>query len=415
MHTQFIALQGMAQCADQFNPLARVFGQLLSIEGKAFAAVALGLEQGRVDIAQHLLDALRVVRKQADADAGGDEQLMAIESKWRIQRVEQLLCELGGLLSMQAILAEHGKLVATQAGQGHAGAQLRAQAFADGLEQQVADIVAEAFVDMLEVVQIDKQHRATVLLALGSLQGMGDALGEQQSVGQVAQRVMVREVVELVLRALERADVGEHRDVMTDTPLFVVDRPDALPLRIDFAILAPIPHLSAPGSLALQGLPQRSVEGGIVTSGFQQAGLPAQALELELTESLLVDDTDHILQQLSGLSQLGVTIAIDDFGTGYSNLSYLRRFNASTLKIDRSFISTAAQWQANAPLVQAIIQMAASLGLTTIAEGIENEEVISKLQALGCTEGQGYYWSPAVAIEQLPALFSKLQLQAKTL
>tara|TARA_R110002126_G_scaffold282396_3_gene430786 strand:- start:12085 stop:13965 length:1881 start_codon:yes stop_codon:yes gene_type:complete len=153
----------------------------------------------------------------------------------------------------------------------------------------------------------------------------------------------------------------------------------------------------------------------IIEQALQQAGLPAQALELELTESLLVDDTDHILQQLSGLSQLGVTIAIDDFGTGYSNLSYLRRFNASTLKIDRSFISTAAQWQANAPLVQAIIQMATSLGLTTIAEGIENEEVISKLQALGCTEGQGYYWSPAVAIEQLPALFSKLQLQAKTL
>lgn len=152
---------------------------------------------------------------------------------------------------------------------------------------------------------------------------------------------------------------------------------------------------------------------GIVRQALQQAALPAQALELELTESLLVDNTDHILQQLNALSQLGVTIAIDDFGTGYSNLSYLQRFNASTLKIDRSFVSTDAQWQANAPLVQAIIQMAGSLGLTTIAEGIEHAAVMEKLLALGCKEGQGYYWSPAVAIAHLPALLTKLQLQAK--
>ncbi|WP_372627108.1 putative bifunctional diguanylate cyclase/phosphodiesterase [Arsukibacterium sp.] len=153
----------------------------------------------------------------------------------------------------------------------------------------------------------------------------------------------------------------------------------------------------------------------IIQQALQRAALPAEALELELTESLLVDNTEHILQQLNGLSQLGLTIAIDDFGTGYSNLSYLRRFNASTLKIDRSFISTEQQWQANAPLVEAIIQMAASLGLNTVAEGIENADMAKNLQALGCKEGQGYYWSPAVAIEQLPALLNKLQLQAKAL
>ncbi len=153
----------------------------------------------------------------------------------------------------------------------------------------------------------------------------------------------------------------------------------------------------------------------IVEQALQLAGLPAQALELELTESLLVDNTDHVLQQLNVLSQLGVTFAIDDFGTGYSNLSYLRRFNASTLKIDRSFISTEQQWQANAPLVQAIIQMATSLGLNTVAEGIENADMAKNLRALGCHDGQGYYWSPAVAIAQLPALLNKLQLQAKAL
>ncbi|MBZ9611524.1 putative bifunctional diguanylate cyclase/phosphodiesterase [Rheinheimera maricola] len=147
----------------------------------------------------------------------------------------------------------------------------------------------------------------------------------------------------------------------------------------------------------------------IVQDALNAAELPAQALELELTESLLIDNTDHIQRQLNGLSQIGVTLAIDDFGTGYSNLSYLRSFNASTLKIDRSFISNQAQWQANASLVQAIIQMAASLGLTTIAEGIENAEMAQRLAELGCNEGQGYYWSPAVPLAQLPALLAKLQ------
>ena len=146
-----------------------------------------------------------------------------------------------------------------------------------------------------------------------------------------------------------------------------------------------------------------------VENALTQAALPAQALELELTESLLVDDTDHILQQLSNLSALGVKLAIDDFGTGYSNLSYLTSFNASILKIDRSFIGSTEQWQNNAPLVSAIIQMASSLGMTTIAEGIETAEMAQTLRQLGCNEGQGYYWSPAVPLEHLPELLDRFQ------
>ena len=146
-----------------------------------------------------------------------------------------------------------------------------------------------------------------------------------------------------------------------------------------------------------------------VENALTQAGLPAQALELELTESLLVDDTDHILQQLSNLSALGVKLAIDDFGTGYSNLSYLTSFNASILKIDRSFIGSTEQWQNNAPLVSAIIQIAGSLGMTTIAEGIETAEMAQTLRQLGCNEGQGYYWSPAVPLEHLPELLDRFQ------
>lgn len=133
-----------------------------------------------------------------------------------------------------------------------------------------------------------------------------------------------------------------------------------------------------------------------VQQALLNARLPAAALELELTESLLISDTDFIQQQLNGLSRLGVTFAIDDFGTGYSNLGYLRSFNATTLKIDRSFISSLCLSERDGPLVQAIINMAASLGLKTVAEGIEDDITLQRLKALGCDEGQGYYWSAAV-------------------
>ncbi len=142
----------------------------------------------------------------------------------------------------------------------------------------------------------------------------------------------------------------------------------------------------------------------LVQQALLAARLPASALELELTESLLIGDTDFIQQQLNNLSKLGITFAIDDFGTGYSNLGYLRSFNATTLKIDRSFISSLCLSERDEPLVQAIINMASSLGLKTVAEGIEDEATLHKLIALGCDDGQGFYWSPAVPEQALSAL-----------
>lgn len=142
----------------------------------------------------------------------------------------------------------------------------------------------------------------------------------------------------------------------------------------------------------------------VVQQALRDAALPATALELELTESLLIGDTDIIQQQLNALSQLGVTFAIDDFGTGYSNLSYLRSFNATTLKIDRSFIASLCVSERDEPLVHAIINMAASLGLKTVAEGIEDAATLQRLKALGCDEGQGFYWSAALAETELKAL-----------
>lgn len=147
----------------------------------------------------------------------------------------------------------------------------------------------------------------------------------------------------------------------------------------------------------------------LVQQALLASRLPASALELELTESLLIGDTDFIQQQLNSLSKLGVTFAIDDFGTGYSNLGYLRSFNATTLKIDRSFISSLCLSARDEPLVQAIINMAASLGLKTVAEGIEDEATLKKLISLGCDDGQGFYWSPAIPEQDLPALLHQQQ------
>lgn len=143
-----------------------------------------------------------------------------------------------------------------------------------------------------------------------------------------------------------------------------------------------------------------------IEKALTQAKLPARALELELTESLLIDSADQIQKQLYDISQLGITIAIDDFGTGYSNLGYLRNFNASKLKIDRSFISSVCASKDDESLVTAIIGIAHSLGMQTVAEGIEDEHTLLKLTQLGCDIGQGYYWSKPLPGDEVTKMLS---------
>lgn len=138
----------------------------------------------------------------------------------------------------------------------------------------------------------------------------------------------------------------------------------------------------------------------LVEQVLAESGLPANFLELELTESLLINDEDGIQKQLNSLTGMGVTLAIDDFGTGYSNLGYLRRFNASKLKIDKSFVTALGVSERDEPLVRAMVQMAHSLNLQTIAEGVETDDCAQKLIALGCDIGQGYLWSPAIALDK---------------
>ncbi|MGY8822138.1 MAG: putative bifunctional diguanylate cyclase/phosphodiesterase [Pseudomonadales bacterium] len=144
-----------------------------------------------------------------------------------------------------------------------------------------------------------------------------------------------------------------------------------------------------------------------VAHALEQTGLPPSALELELTESSLIDNTEQVMIALAGLKALGVTLSIDDFGTGYSCLAYLRRLSVDTLKIDRSFVSDLPNEDGHA-IVAAIIHMAESLGLNTLAEGVEDEATAAELLRLGCRQAQGFFYARPVPASALPAAIASL-------
>lgn len=129
-----------------------------------------------------------------------------------------------------------------------------------------------------------------------------------------------------------------------------------------------------------------------VSQALADSGLKPELLELELTESILMQDTENILATVRRLKALGVKLSIDDFGTGYSSLSYLSRFAVDKLKIDRSFVHDMINNPGNAAIVRAIIQMAKSLNLKTVAEGVEDEDMLLLLRLHHCDEVQGYYF-----------------------
>ena len=133
-----------------------------------------------------------------------------------------------------------------------------------------------------------------------------------------------------------------------------------------------------------------------VASVLAVSGLPAELLELELTESILVRDADDALLRLQALAELGVRLTIDDFGTGYSSLSYLKRFPIGTLKIDRSFVSGLPADERDVGIVRAVLQMARALGKQVVAEGVETEAQRDFLRQEGCNLAQGWLYAPAL-------------------
>ena len=150
-------------------------------------------------------------------------------------------------------------------------------------------------------------------------------------------------------------------------------------------------------------------------AALQHSGLDPRRLELEITESALLNDTEANLATLHRLKTLGVSIAMDDFGTGYSSLSYLQRFPFDKVKIDRAFIANLGHSRKSAAIVGAVIELCTSLDMRSMAEGVETASQLAALARIGCTEAQGYYFSRPCPAAEIPALVERLDREAKDL
>ncbi|MET3901102.1 diguanylate cyclase (GGDEF)-like protein [Devosia sp. UYZn731] len=147
--------------------------------------------------------------------------------------------------------------------------------------------------------------------------------------------------------------------------------------------------------------------GGRVMRALDKTGLPANRLELEITEGLLLQNSSTVQAALAQLQGTGIRVALDDFGTGYSSISYLRTYKLNKLKIDQSFIRLMCRDPVTRSIVQSVIQMADALGMTVTAEGVEEEEQRQLLTELGCTQLQGFLLSRPVTADRLSDLLSQ--------
>ena len=174
----------------------------------------------------------------------------------------------------------------------------------------------------------------------------------------------------------------------------------------------------APLDMAVNLSPRQFQDGdvvGDVVGALEESGFPAAQLTLEVTEGVLVRDVDTVVAQLEALRALGVRIAIDDFGTGFSGLSYLRHLPADIIKIDRSFVSDLPTGRSATTLITSIVELARTLGLDVVAEGVETEDQRRALRELDCAQAQGYLFArpePADRITFDPAAAVRVPVQA---
>jgi anti-anti-sigma factor len=143
-----------------------------------------------------------------------------------------------------------------------------------------------------------------------------------------------------------------------------------------------------------------------VAAALAGSGLPAERLSLEVTETALAEDLESAISALREVKALGVGVAVDDFGIGYSSLGYLSRFPIDELKVDKSFVQRMVSDPAVEAIVRSVIALSHTLGLRCTAEGVERQDQLDHLAALGCDFFQGYLFSPAVANDQVPPLLS---------
>ena len=150
----------------------------------------------------------------------------------------------------------------------------------------------------------------------------------------------------------------------------------------------------------------------IIMEALDDNGIDASLLELELTESSLMADTERTIHRLGKLQARGVQISVDDFGTGYSSLAYLRRFPIDKLKIDRAFVTDIGSDDDRGIIALTIIRMAHSLHLAVVAEGVETAAEVTFLRVHGCEQAQGYYFSHPLPVEQVERVLREDRLKA---
>jgi diguanylate cyclase (GGDEF)-like protein/PAS domain S-box-containing protein len=164
-----------------------------------------------------------------------------------------------------------------------------------------------------------------------------------------------------------------------------------------------LPHFRVAVNLSARQFRDPSL-GAAVQSALAESGLSASTLELEITETVAMENVQLTMETLAGFRAAGVTIAIDDFGTGHSSLSYLKRFPIDALKIDRAFVSDLPDKFEDAAIVSSVIQLANGLGMRVVAEGVERADQLEFLKEAGCREVQGYYFSYPVTIDAIESL-----------
>ena len=169
-----------------------------------------------------------------------------------------------------------------------------------------------------------------------------------------------------------------------------------------------LPELCMAVNLSAVQFKRGSVEQSVIRA-LEESCLNPALLELELTESILIQNVESVLDCVKRLKLLGVKLSIDDFGTGYSSLSYLKRFDIDKLKIDQSFVRDLGADPDDAAIVLAIIQMARSLNLRTIAEGVETADMLRQLRVFGCDEAQGYYFARPMSADELAGYLRQAQ------
>jgi diguanylate cyclase (GGDEF)-like protein len=153
--------------------------------------------------------------------------------------------------------------------------------------------------------------------------------------------------------------------------------------------------------LAQPGLAER------LAQVLERSGLAPANLCLEITESVMMEDADAVISVVERVRALGVRLSIDDFGTGYSSLGYLKRFPVDAVKIDRSFVAGLGTDPGDSAIVSAVVGLAHALGLQVVAEGVESEDQLTEVIALGCDEAQGYYFAPPQPVQDFRALIGR--------